>query len=529
MTRIDLTRRQAIAGSLAASVVASTGAGAVESEPKTLPRRRLKVGMSGFPRSFDPVIATDTAIRRVVPQLFDTLIRVDHAHDMTLRPGLAERWERINAQSLRLFLRKEVVFHDGAPLTAEDVAFSLGPDHLLGPGRSGMSEALQSLDRLEKVEILDPYTVIVHAKRADALLEQRLAAWGSEIVSQRAFLAAGSWERWTTAPVGSGPYKLVDHKLDIRVSLSAHDAYWGGRPPFDGIEYRIIPELSARVNGLLASELDIATDIPPDQFAGIQKRADLEIVGGAVQNIRSLALDQTDPILKDARVRRAMSLALDRKLIVQSLWENRVPIPNGYQLPSYGEGYIHEFPSLAYDPGKAKEFLADAGYKGEQITYRLLNNYYPNQVSGAQTMIEMWRAVGLNVKIQMMENFAQVQRQPVRAIFDTSNTALFLDHLGHPWREFGPSGTLPRSIGVWRNEEYFALGAKLLDTVQSEQRRPIIRRMLEIINEVDPPCVILHVSGQFYGKRRDVPWLPGLTLDLNFGPFNRALIRTESR
>ncbi|MGY4353226.1 ABC-type transport system substrate-binding protein [Bradyrhizobium sp. GM7.3] len=152
MTRIDLTRRQAIAGSLAASVIASTGAGAVESEPKTLPRRRLKVGMSGFPRSFDPVIATDTAIRRVVPQLFDTLIRVDHAHDMTLRPGLAERWERINAQSLRLFLRKEVVFHDRAPLTAEDVAFSLGPDHLLGPGRSGMSEALQSLDRLEKVE-----------------------------------------------------------------------------------------------------------------------------------------------------------------------------------------------------------------------------------------------------------------------------------------------------------------------------------------------------------------------------------------
>lgn len=68
-------------------------------------------------------------------------------------------------------------------------------------------------------------------KAGDALLEQRLAAWGSEIVSQRAFVATGSWELWTTAPVGSGPYKLVDHKLDIRVSLAAHDSYWGGRPP----------------------------------------------------------------------------------------------------------------------------------------------------------------------------------------------------------------------------------------------------------------------------------------------------------
>ncbi|MCK1473240.1 hypothetical protein IVB27_00125 [Bradyrhizobium sp. 197] len=97
-----------------------------------------------------------------------------------------------------------------------------------------MSQALQSLDRLEKVEIVDPFIVI--AKGGDALLEQRLAAWGSEIVSQSAFVAAGSWERWTAAPVGSGPRKLVDRKLDIRVSLAAHDSYWSGRPPFDGIE-----------------------------------------------------------------------------------------------------------------------------------------------------------------------------------------------------------------------------------------------------------------------------------------------------
>lgn len=91
-------------------MLASTCAGAVEGEPKTLTRRRLKVAMSGFPPSLDPVIATDTAIHRTMPQLFETLITFDHAHDMALRPGLAERWERINAQSLRLFLRKGVAF-----------------------------------------------------------------------------------------------------------------------------------------------------------------------------------------------------------------------------------------------------------------------------------------------------------------------------------------------------------------------------------------------------------------------------------
>ncbi|WP_245319860.1 ABC transporter substrate-binding protein [Bradyrhizobium sp. LMTR 3] len=397
MPPIDLTRRQALTGALAASMLGSTRINAAEGDVKNS-RRRLRVGMSGFPNTFDPAIATDTAIRRIMPQLFDTLIAFDHTHGMALRPALAERWERIDAQSLRLSLRKDVIFHDGSPLTAEDVAFSLGPDHLLGPGRSGISEALQSLDRLRTVEIVDPYTIIVHAQGGDALLEQRLAAWGSEIVSKQAFTAAGSWERWTAAPVGSGPYRLVGHKLDVHITLAGHNAYWGGRPPFDGVEYRIIPELSARVNGLLAGELDLITDIPPDQFAGIHKRPDLEVLGGAVQNIRSLVLDQSDPVLKDARIRRAMSLALDRKLIVESLWENRLPIPNGYQLPSYGEGYIEDFPPLAYDPDKARELLAAAGYMGERITYRLLNNYYPNQVSGAQTMIEMWRAVGLTSK-----------------------------------------------------------------------------------------------------------------------------------
>ncbi|MCK1663377.1 ABC transporter substrate-binding protein [Bradyrhizobium sp. 151] len=125
---------------------------------------------------------------------------------------MAERWERINAQSLRLFLRKGVAFHDGTSLTAEDVAFSPGPDTC---SDLDAAECPRRFSRLIGARKVDPFTFIVHAKGGDALLEQRLAAWGSEIVSQRAFVAAGSWERWTTAPIGSGPYKLLDHKLDI--------------------------------------------------------------------------------------------------------------------------------------------------------------------------------------------------------------------------------------------------------------------------------------------------------------------------
>nr|WP_247470338.1 ABC transporter substrate-binding protein [Bradyrhizobium sp. 45] len=149
---------------------------------------------------------------------------------MVLRPGLAERWERINAQSLRLFLRKGVAFHDGTSLTAEDVAFSLGPDTCSDLDAAECPRRFTRLigSRKSKSLILLPSLCMPRRRRAPR------AAFGCLRIGDRQsarLVAAGSWERWTTAPVGSGPYKLVDHKLDIRVSLAAHDSYWGGRSP----------------------------------------------------------------------------------------------------------------------------------------------------------------------------------------------------------------------------------------------------------------------------------------------------------
>lgn len=524
MVGVSATRRQVMIGGVAGGLAAAAGVFPVVAQEDS--RRRLTVAMSGFPPAVEPVLFSHTATRRVVPQMFDTLIAFDHSKTMALRPALAERWERVDDRALRVFLRRGVTFHDGSPFTAADVAFSLGPDHLLGPDRSGQSVARQTLDTLDGIDIVDDHNVIVRTKSNDALLEQRLASWSAEIVSKRAFDAAGSWEKWTSAPVGTGPFRIVSQKLDVNVVLEANDGYWGGRPPFRGIEYRIVPELASRVNALVAGEVDIITDVPPDQFADIAGRPDLEVVGGAVQNIRFLVIDQTAPMFRDPRLRRALSLALDRKLFVEALWENRVPVPNGFQLPSFGAGYIEDFPALAYDPDLARRLVKESGYSGEPITYRLLSNYYTNQVAGAQIMIEMWRAVGINVQIEMMENFDQIQKKPVNAIYDTSLTAVFADHLGHAWRSFGPNGELPKRVGIWSNEEYFGLGAKLQTTVEAGERRKILTRMLEILDRDDPPCVILHVSGQFYGKRKDVQWVPGQTLDLNFGPFNQAFVRT---
>jgi len=473
--------------------------------------------MSGWPSAIDPVLYNHTAVRRVVPQIFDTLIRLDPAGG-GLHPALATGWERLDARRLRLTLRRDVLFHDGSRLSAADVAFSLSPARLLGQeNRRGVAQ--QTLSTVDRAEPVDAHTVIVHAKDDDPLLEQRLASWSSQIISRRAFEAAGGWgEKWLTTLTGTGPYRLAELRTHYSITLLRHDGYWGGTPPFARIEYRIVPELAARVAGLLSGEYDIITDLVSDQFANIAGRPELEVVGGPVENIRLLGINTTGPVLGKVGVRRALSLAINRKMIIDHLWDGRLPVPNGFQMPGFGPTYIADFPAPAHDPAAARRLLREAGYAGERIVYGLLNDYYPNQVATAQVMVEMWREVGLNVEIEIHENIGQIYAKPDNAIFDASATANFMDHLGQGWRLFGPAGTFVRQVKLWHNEEYWQLGQVLGRSADVAERRAAHRRMLEILDRVDPPCVILHLSGHFYGKRRDVDWRPLPSLDVHFGP-----------
>ncbi|MGR8023320.1 ABC transporter substrate-binding protein [Burkholderia cenocepacia] len=479
-------------------------------------RRQLRVGMSRYPVQIDPVMLNDTATRRVSTSMFDTLIAFDHANKMQLKPALATSWQRVGPDALRLNLRKGVRFHDGREMTAADVAFSLSPERLLGPNRAGQTVAMQTLQPIIGVDVIDDHTVVVRTSGPDLLLEQRLAGWSSEIISKRAFNAAGSWAKWLEAPVGTGPYAFVSKRTDVVVKLKAFDEYWAGRPPFRAVDFMIIPEASSRVNALLAGDVDIITDVAPDQFSTVRANSATEIAGGAVQNIRSLAIDTTGPILRDARIRRAMSLAIDRKLLIDSLWEGRLSVPRGWQFASFGDYFIAEHPAIKYDPDAARKLLAEAKYTGTPISYRLLNDYYPNQVSGAQAMIAMWKSVGLNVEIHMMENFSQIQKAPINAIYDNSTTAILQDHMGCPWRVFGPQGELT-TLHEWSNKAYIDLGRRAQGASDKTQRRQTVANMLDILDN-DMPAIVLHSSGQFYGKRKDINWRTGQTLDMNFGP-----------
>jgi peptide/nickel transport system substrate-binding protein len=497
-----LSRRAVVAGSLAA-VGASSFGGIAKAAGK-----RIVVAMPNSPQiaTLEPVREYTNVMFRMAYNVFDNLLAVDFRGKGELIPALATKWERTSPLAVDFTLREGVKFHDGRTMTAEDVAFSFGPERMSDPKAPGFTQTRPFLSTIDKVEATGPMTVRVTTKSPDPLLLRRLAGWGGQIISKAAFLAAPNFAAWEKAPVGTGPYKLKDFRYDEKFVFTAHEDYFGGRPKYDELEFRIVPELANRINMLATGEADFATEVPPDQIKVIEATAGAEVAGGPVQNIRVILYDKTNPVLADARVRRALSLAIDRKAITDSLYLGRTGVPNGHQDTSYGELYFADYKAPGFDPEKAKALLKEAGYAGQPIPYKLLNNYYTLQNQTAQILQSMWRNVGLNVVIETKENWSQVLAADGRGIFDASDTIFWQDPVGALVRRYGPTSGVQTGTKSWTNAEFNALCATLQSSLDTAERAVALRKMLTIYDETDPPGTVLHQLTMFYGKRKDVPW-----------------------
>jgi peptide/nickel transport system substrate-binding protein len=468
----------------------------------------------------------------------ETLIDQDWWGDLSLRPGLASAWRRIDERTVELTLREGVRFHDGRAMTAEDVAFSFGPErmgwgvspdqarNLFGSvpgqtqGRTPPPEVLAVARRtypgFERIEVVDERTVRFINRTPDLALEGRISRNTGMILSRAAFEAAGSWLDWARRPIGTGPYRVAEFRPDQLLVLEAFDEYWGGRPPLRRLRFLEVPEVASRINMLLSGEADFACDIPPDQIGTVESSPRHEVVGGAIMNHRLTVFDKNHPHLRSPLVRRAFTHSIDRQAIVEALWGGRARVPHGLQFEFYGEMFQADWEVPKFDPAEAKRLLREAGYGGEPIPYRLLNNYYTNQVPTAQILVEGWRAVGLNVQIEMRENFPQVlSREGQRGVRDWSNSASFNDPTASITTQHGPGGQ-QWQIGEWRNEEFGQLSQQLETGTDPARRRATFRRMLEIAEREDPAYTVLHQSVNLTAKRRDLHWRPGQSFSMDF-------------
>ena len=358
-------------------------------------------------------------------------------------------------------------------------------------------------------------------KFEDPIFEQRLTAWTAQIISKAAYLKARpTTTRGGSSPSAPGPFKVERITPNDSIVLVAHDGYWGGKPNAKSVVFKVVPEVASRIAGLLAGDYDIASDLPPDQLEVIEKNKPkgVSVIGGPVNNHRVIWFDKTHPVLKDPRVRQAMIISIDRAAIVDAIWNGRTKLSNGLQYDFFGKMYLKDYPAYRYDPEAAKKLLADAKYNGEEITFRAFNNYYTAELPTAQAMISMWKAVGLNVRLVMVEPggglFAPGNG---RAAGDWSNSALLPDPLFSLWSQHGPA-SVQKAQGAWENEEFYKLGEKLERSTKLEDRRAAFKAMLDINEWTDPGISTLHQNAVFYGIRNNVDWKPYVFLYMDLAP-----------
>ncbi len=476
--------------------------------------------------------------------LWEPLIGKDWLGNLMPRPGLATEWKRIDDQTVELKLRQGVKFHNGAELTAEDVVFSFSRERMFGnteaknrstikafetipaprPGKELPAEipavARRSWPDLLRVDAVDKYTVRFYNATPDVTLEGRLARYGSDIMSRKGWEDAASYLDWARKPITTGPYKVVEFRPDNSLTLEAHDDYWGGRPPLKRIRFVEVPEVPSRIAGLLSGQYQFACDIPPDQISDIEKNAGFEVQGGTILNHRLTVFDKNHAQLQNPLVRRAFTHAIDRQAIVDSLWAGRTKVPAGLQWEYYGDMFHADWTVPEYNPKLAADLLKQAGYKGDPIPYRLLNNYYTNQNATAQVLTEMWRSVGLNVQINSVENWSQImQRNDSRAVRDWSNSAPFSDPVSSIVNQHGPNGQ-QQQIGEWTNTEMNQLCEVLETSTDRARRRTAFRRMLEICEREDPAYTVLHQNATFTAKPRALQWKASPAFAMDFRPGN---------
>src|SRR5947207_13085486 len=444
ISRRDLLKNLAVVGAAGAVAPVATPA-----QAQTTQKRDLVVAQGGDIATFDPHMSTSANDIRVSFNVFDNL--VSRHPDQKLHPGLATEWKLEGQTTWRFKLRPGVKWHNGDPFSSADAKFSL--DRTLDPAaKVRVSTVFTSIDRIETP---DAATLVVHTKKPDPLLPARLAFYGGQIVPKKYTESAGN-DGFNAKPIGTGPVRFTSWVKDDRAVLDANPDYWGGKIDVERWIMRAIPETSPRIAALLKGEVDIIVQVPPDQGDRINSNSSTKVGGVLYAGLYCLGVNSKRPPLDNPLVKQALSLAIDRDIIVKELWKGRGIVPNG-PIAKGDNHYDPKLAPLAYNPSEAKERLKRAGYKGEEIFIETTVAYVAQDKAMSEAIASMWKDVGVNVKVEVIEFSVRAQKnreKSFKGVFWSDPTSTLGDPDGMMWRLLGPGG--PQDY--WREAKFDELG-----------------------------------------------------------------------
>ncbi len=486
-----------------------------EAPAQTTQKRELVVGQGGDISKFDPHYSTSANDIRVSFNTFDNL--VSRHPDGKLYPGLATEWKSTAPTTWQFKIRQGVRWHNGDPFSSADAKFSL--ERTWDPAlKTRVNTVFTTIDR---VEAPDPATVLIHTKQPDPLLPARLAFYGGQIVPKKYIEAVGS-DAFNAKPVGTGPVRFVSWTKDDKVVMEANPDYWGGRIDVDRVIFRSIPENAARVAALLKGEIDVMVLLTPDHFDRVNQHPTTRAVGVLYAGLYVLAVNSKVPPLNTPLVKQAMSLAVDREAIVKELWRGRGIAPNG-PIARGDNHYDTTLSPLAFNPKEARERLKKAGYKGEPIYIETTSGYMANDKPMSEAIAAMWKDVGLNAVVEVLEYSVRAQKNRERTfkgVWWSDPTSTLGDPDGMMWRLLSPGG--PQDY--WRHPEFDELGQAARFSLDEKFRGEAYKKMTRVFLEHFPWIPVIQ-SYEDYGLQKYVEFTPNPNQQFEIRRFNSRMRR----
>jgi peptide/nickel transport system substrate-binding protein len=360
----------------------------------------LRIGLAEDPDVLDPTLARTFVGRIVFAGLCDKLVDVDEK--LNIVPQLATSWQwGPDQKSLTMKIRQGVTFHDGEKLDAAAVKFNIERHKTMqGSNRRG------ELAPVASVDVVDPYTVRFNLSAPFAPLLAQLADRAGMMVSPKAAKAEG--EKFGAHPVCSGPFRFVERVAQDRIVLERFPNYWNkGAIHFDKVTYQPIIDPTVRLANLKSGQLDFIERVNPSDMQGLKGDAKIKVarmveIGyqGITINVGKSDLAQKNPLGKDARVREAFELSLDRQAIVDVAQDGE-GLPGNQWVAPTSAWYAKNMPIPKRDVARAKALLKEAGVPNPSFT--LLTPTTADAQRVAQVVQAMAKEAGFDVKIQSTE------------------------------------------------------------------------------------------------------------------------------
>jgi peptide/nickel transport system substrate-binding protein len=386
-------RHRLLAAVLPAAIAASSLTGCSQRLP--VDSGELVIAFPGAPSAIDPRLSTDAYGTQILQMTHASLLRMDAAGNPL--PDLAERWEERSPTEIVFRLRSGVRFHDGRELSSADVRYTF--QWMLDP--RNRSPHRSTYKTIRAIEAPDVRTVVFR-------LSEPFAPFLAGMV--RGIVPAGSPAAGYSPPIGAGPYRVDDYQPDAGIRLSRFEGYYGGIPGIEKVVVKFLPDSNVRFLELTKGSVNfVLNGVDPDLIPAALKIGNLVTEEDAGSNVSYLGFNLRDPVLSDARVRRAIAMAIDRGAIVRTLWKGHADLADSILAPGF---WAHEkgIPPLPYDPAAARRLLDSAGDRdpdGEgpkprfRLTYKTSQNELRRRI--AVVIQEQLRQIGIAVEIQSLE------------------------------------------------------------------------------------------------------------------------------